>query len=354
MNCLSLSLVFLCLCACTAVTPEPSLACQSSGVRCNGSASIAIVGAADNSAALLDVATAAARRFEQAFGERPANTAVVLGGSTSAEQNNELEAAGYPVTLPWITAADRARLQEQSVRQQVLEQTKTLPKALQEAALAQALATVDGQDADARANEIQAGALAHELGHLWFMSAFQPPNGVGETGHAYGGWAPDWLDETAAILLENATLTEQRRAHFFALGDADVIPLEQFLSMEHPSAQAAKRTDGLLASLINDDEQGVSRAVVLTGQEAEEFLRQSGGDVATNFYAQAQVFSDFLISMTNSTRVYSSLTTHLSAGGSLARWLAEQGRDWNLPRDTEQLGRRWRDWVAQNDPDSTP
>jgi len=61
------------------------------------------------------------------FKTAPAKIVIVPGGKISAKQNAAFEAAGYPSSLPWISAADKAKLRESSIREQVEAQTKNLP-----------------------------------------------------------------------------------------------------------------------------------------------------------------------------------------------------------------------------------
>lgn len=322
--------------------------CIALKLECSGSGNILIVGSAEEHADLLNTALAASEKFEDTFDRSPAKTVIVPGGVISADMTKALKAAGYPVQLPWVSAADKAKLREASIVRQVEEQTKGLPQAVKESAMKQALAAVKAGVEDQQANALQAGAFAHELGHMWFINAFSPGNSERQTGHAYGGWAPDWLDETAAVLMENPALNKRRRAAFKGFAFEDVIPLAEFLTMEHPAAQSAKELRNLLPSTSSDGPSSESRAIVLTGKEAEEFLKKSGGNKAANFYAQVQVFSDFLLSYSDDTAIYISLTEGLLAGASFETWLAGKGQEWGLPQSVEALDAAWLKWIDKD------
>lgn len=330
------------LSACSTLAKNDDSPCIAMKIECVGSENILVVGNAEAQQELLNSALSDAKKFERTFGVTPAKTVIVPGGVISKEKREAFKAAGYPVSLPWLSAADKAKLRETSIRRQVEEQTKNLPEAIRESAMKQALAAVSSGGEDKRAGDIQAGAFAHELGHLWFINAFKPAEAEAQTGHAYGGWAPDWLDETAAVLMENAALTEKRRAAFKSFSPDRIIPLREFLTMEHPAAQSAR---DLKDALPGGTDEGGSRTIILSGKEAEEFLKKSGGNRAADFYAQTQVFSEFLLGPKNDSQLYVSLTEHLRGGGSFETWLIAEGVEWGLPTTLDALESEWQDWI---------
>lgn len=337
------------LTACTTTAESIASPCITLKLECTGAENILIVGSVDAHKDLLNTALVASQKFEVTFKTPASKIVIVPGGSISAEQNAAFKAAGYPASLPWISAADKAKLRESSIRKQVEAQTKNLPEAVRAAAMAQALGAVKGGAKNDQAQFVQDGAFAHELGHLWFIQAFKPVGATPEKGHAYGGWAPDWLDETAAVLMENATLNEKRRESFARLAFEETIPLQTFLTMEHPAVKAASGMINSLPSEKMQSELSGSRAIVLSGKEAEEFLKNSGGNRTADFYAQTQVFSDFLLSFTGDTGLYVSLTQALLEGASFGSWLMSAGADWGLPTSMAALESEWQAWVEELD-----
>ena len=336
-------LTFTSLSACASLKENVETPCAAIQLNCFGSQNILIVGDPAEQGDLLNTALSSANQFQSIFGVSPAKTVIVPGGVISSEQNKAFEAAGYPISLPWLSTADKAKLKEASIRQQVEAQTKTLPEAVKAAAMAQALSAIETKPDEASESK-QAGALSHELGHLWFMNAFKPAKAEKQSGHAYGGWAPDWLDETAAILMENDILIASRRDAFLSMSDEDIFPLEIFLSMEHPAAQSARR----LNEMANEEKiKGASRAIILTGEEAAEFLKSSGGDKAANFYSQTQAFSDFLLSYSGDKQLYVSLTKNLLLGGTFENWLTSEGANWGLADSLVALDDAWTAWVKK-------
>ncbi len=309
---------------------------------CISNAQIAVIAKPDIADPILSSAQEGAAAFTRYFGAKVSSVAIVPGGVITKDMSAKLKRNGFDRSLPWISAADKQVLAAQSVRRQVQEQTKGLPPEQQAAIMKMALAKVSGGDNPASPNmsATEEGALTHELGHLWFIAAFQPRadqprTDKGSKGHGYGGWAPDWLDETAAVLLENAALTETRRAAFAKIAKADLYPLPKFLTMEHPALKSAQSLKEKMGGKLG---QGESRAIVLSGKEAEAFLEASKAGDPGVFYTQVRGFADFIISETGDERIFAKLARELASGGSLETWLAASG---GLPSTLTALEANW-------------
>ncbi len=306
---------------------------------CMSEAQIAVMAKPDIASPILSSAQEGAAAFARYFGAEVSPVAIVPGGVITKDMSAKLKRNGFDQSLPWISAADKQVLTAQSVRRQVMEQTKGLPPEQQAAIMKMTLAKVSGGDNPASPNMSAAeeGALTHELGHLWFIAAFQPrtDKGAGFKGHGYGGWAPDWLDETAAVLLENEALTETRRAAFAEIAKADLYPLSKFLTMEHPALKSAQSLKEKMGGKLG---QGESQAIVLSGKEAEAFLKASKAGDPSVFYTQVRGFADFIISETGDERIFAKLARELASGGSLETWLAASGE---LPSTLMALETKW-------------
>lgn len=93
----------------------------------------------------------------------------------------------------------------------------------------------------------QASMLRHELLHQFFIRLLWHNDGGPKQ---YGGGAPDWLDEAAAITGEPPYLVRSRRARFIKmLQSGAVIPMSRFLHMEHPAMGSARVLEQLEAQL---------------------------------------------------------------------------------------------------------
>lgn len=303
---------------------------------CQAKDSMAVLAEAQIAEPILQSAQEGRVAFKRYFGVEAAPIAIVPGGEITADMQRDLKNAGYEASLPWISASDKQLLAESSIRGQIMEQTKGMSTAQREAIIEMALAkSENARSSAADMSATEQGALTHELGHMWFMSAFTPEEETTSKGHGYGGWAPDWLDETAAILLENNTLTESRRNAFKTMKHEDFYPLEIFLTMEHPALKSAQA----LEEKFETTQASVgSRAIVLSGEEAEEFLKASGKSNPANFYTQARGFADYLIMATGDEQIFANLARYLSGGGKMGAWLAQTD---SLPDTLKELTDDW-------------
>ncbi|MEO0614203.1 MAG: hypothetical protein AAFY83_12915 [Pseudomonadota bacterium] len=307
---------------------------------------ILILSDGDQAAGWQGAALTARTAFYQYFGKDAAPVAIVPGGQIDETMTQALRAAGYTLHLPWLTDADKQALQIGSIREQIRNQTKDLQQAQQDALIAQALQQAglsedrpDPDNSKAQTAE-ELGALTHELGHLWFIEAFEKEDFAGPVpAKRYGGWAPDWLDETAAILLENDQLTLARRTQFENLATTDLYALSTFLTMEHPSLQATAALEQRFGAQSDD---GGSRAIVLTGKEAEEFQRLSAGGDPLLFYLQVRAFTDFILATTADERIFAGLTSFLQQGRSFEDWVADRPEFMSF----SDLQSQWDRWVA--------
>lgn len=277
--------------------------------------------------------------FTQYFA-RPAPRGAVLSTGTTAtitpSQNAALEAQGAQWVLPWLDAADRRALQESKVREQVRKQLgEAATPEVVEATVTQALsqAAKPGAEGDTTSHS----ALRHEIGHMLLTRAFWPrTSGDARTGHrGYGGDGPDWLDETAAVLMEDAAMTAGRRSRLpeLAIRTDGLMPLATFFAAQHPLLAA-------LAGTGEIDSEGGNGVRVLQGEEAQR-LAKRGRD----FYTQARAFADFLIATSGDPQVFASIAGTLASGHDMADWLRMHGKAYHLPASVEALQDRWQEWV---------
>ena len=328
------------LLAACAVTPTVKRADCTHIESCVMAGNIAVLAEDSIADPILETAHKGALSFHRYFGVVNAPIAIVPGGVISPELDQRLKIAGYEVSLPWISATDKKTLAESQIRQQVQEQTTGMSPEQQEAIIKSALARIESPSSSNSMSDTEQGALTHELGHLWFKAAFKSVDeeAVGEFG--YGSWAPDWLDETAAILLENETLMQKRRAAFKTLPLTDFYPLEDFLKMEHPSLKSAEA----LTEEFGLKTGGGNRAIVLSGEKAEAFLKASKDSDPINFYRQVRGFADYVINATGNERIFATLAQHLGQGKSFETWLLETE---GLPNDMESLNDDWNEFIAK-------
>lgn len=236
----------------------------------------------------------------------------------------------------------------------------------------------------------EAGALAHEIAHNWF-TAWYDSGHPGRMGLEYGSTAPDWLDETVAVLNEDRQLTASRRAGFADLLDGDgpqLRPLPEFLAMIHPRAAATSKTvtypnnlltgptpkpDGATSvpaapgkgtSTSTDTSASTSRSTststniststgTSTSASTESFALSGPEDAAVAgkvlaFYTQSRAFADFLIEKTRDPRIMATIATQVRNGLSFEQWLGTFGPRYGLPCDLPGLSEKWESWLQKN------
>ncbi|HEX8483404.1 MAG TPA: hypothetical protein VF650_16010 [Allosphingosinicella sp.] len=139
--------------------------------------------------------------------------------------------------------------------------------------------------------------LPHEIGHALFIRFLVPETGKEE----YGGGAPDWLDEMAAIAFESPGGVRKRRIEARDAAERGALmPLARLLSMPHPEWSARRAQ----ASAAPEPRTGPPRS---TDTPA--------------FYATLRALLDFLIERTGDERVIKRLAEQARADAPLDRWL---------------------------------
>jgi len=281
--------------------------------------------------------------FVAQFGETPGPAAIIQGNQARAALAGPLEAAGYERVLPWVDAVEEAQRRRDRIRAQIEDQAPGLPEAQLNALVERALGGQGATD-EPLDPAVEQAAIAHELGHLWYIDAFWPHDR--DAPAHYGGHAPDWLDEMAAVAMEEGPLLETRREQ---LRDADgetPIALDAFLAMEHPLASLGQAARANLADRNNSADTAASggmQVLRLSGEEADEFLSQAAIDPGS-YYVMARGFLDYLTARAGAAPL-GELSTWMRGGGTMETWLAEHGAAHGLPSNTDLLVADWQVWL---------
>lgn len=278
--------------------------------------------------------TAAQVIFEEAFGV-PAPKGIVVDARFNADTEKTEELV---YVMPWTFEEQDEPPAElvESIRSQIVTQLEAAgiepTEERVDAAVAQALAQRAAQTEEPDDESVK--PLRHEVGHKLFIEAVWPNTSGGRT---YGGSAPDWLDEAAAVLVEDDVLTERRRDQFARLVREDKLtPLAQFLTMEHPLY-------GVVSQII---EEGGAEGGVLK-LTAEDFAAR-GIDVdeaPIAFYAQARGFLDYLDATTGRPQTLGIIARGLLEYGSMDVFLEEEGAAADLPASMEALQASFDHWA---------
>ena len=287
---------------------------------------------AANLARLIDEAAAS---FTNHFFAPESRVAVVVGGNIDGELQARISAADMQ-GLPWKTGDFLQQQMEETVREQVLAQMSGRPQALIDTAMEQAMAAVRSRELEEKTPSV----LMHEVAHLFFISFFGSTSGVLQ----YGSDAPDWLDEMAAVLAEDAEMNARRRQHFVSLRNGDGIErpydLAEYLSTTHPAFAGAQ--EAIQRSDFEMGESG-SRMIVITGEEAER-MRQASNPL--RFYSQSRVFADFMIEQSGDERIFAQIGQALQSGASFEEWLATNTA--GLPQEFAILEAHWQSFSNEH------
>ncbi|WP_262693123.1 hypothetical protein [Kordiimonas aquimaris] len=335
-----------------AATAETAVAdiCNQENVECLTSDVGVIIGRPGTTASYADGIEKAAITFERFFGHKAPKAAVVLGEVVDMDIRRSLTDV-YPVVLPWLTIKDREAMVARSVRAQVLRQQPDLEGAALDAVVERSVkASLNANSAGRNAEDMHQGVLAHELGHMFFIRSFWPEETMSMVEvrpsqiNRYAGPGPDWLDEMAAVLMENRVLTASRTALLGTMSEtddySDMWDMETYFSMTHPAFEQARR---LIAARQNSAEGRARGGVVILSREDVE----AGGDGRNpvTFYAQSRGFADYMIEKTGNERIFADIARYIAAGNSMTEWLAAEGQNYGLSKTVDLLEEDFRLWL---------
>lgn len=280
---------------------------------------------------LLAVAEGGEPKFRAHFGQDPAPYLVLY-----FEDDPPLDAlreAGFATVLAWPSPARVSALVTAALRQNAV--AREGGGALSE----EAEATLRLQTAAVLASQEmkQEGVLSHELGHIWYAAAFWRNNDF--PGDRYGTPAPDWLDETAAVLTEGDALGESRRRLF----------TEGWTALE-ASRRSASAAIGDLAHFLQRLHPSQTRATTPSDSTATASVTatvrvRSEPSASEAYYNQVRVFADYLIGRTGDEVVFSEISRSVAAGADFEAWLGSQTRYPALPRTVPDLQADWASWI---------
>lgn len=294
--------------------------------------------ASDHANAQIMAAAAAtvAKDFPVYFQRAPLRSAVVETGPTpiSGERLDKYQqASGVAFVLPWISAETRNEMRRNSIQNALRQQRPELDETSLEALVTRAMAatpTTPGQ------SDAPTSALQHELGHKQFMAAFYPEPKPVRTQPRYGSPAPDWIDEVAALLMEDTQMTEKRRGQFQQIlreTPDEVRPLSSYFDAIHPVFAAQQE-------FIKDAGGSGARVLALTGEQARLM-----GEGSIWFYLQGRAFIDFLHERGTRTDVFASIAEAFVNKQTMAQWLTSNGHEFGLPGSVEALQAEWDAWL---------
>jgi hypothetical protein len=158
--------------------------------------------------------------------------------------------------------------------------------------------------------------LRHEIGHDLFIRHFAPNTKNGQ----YGGDAPDWLDEMAAVAFEGPEQMQSRRRSLMQIrARGDMLSMREFLTMAHPEL-----------ALLSEDQPVLPDGKVIP-------FRNPGSRKTAIFYPMACGFYDYLVSKTGTTSIILDIVAAWRKGEPLERWIAEKALGFAPSSDFSEL-----------------
>ena len=336
-----------------------ALAAEKSGSFCTeNDGGIAIAGTLQRAQQLLDLAGGGQKRFALSFNKPALRFAIIEIGNDGLSKRaaEAVFAANIPVVLPWLSPEAYNVQVEQSIRRSVEEQiAKTgLTGIARDAAIESAMVQVRQKMRDGAEAQINPTAIPHELGHMWLIRGYWTTLISAKSEH-YGGPAPDWFDEMAAVLMEPDESKAKRRSQFWEryqairaekqrLGDITdrILELAEYLTIQHPAAQAVRDR---LENDAGEPVSGKATVKVFSGDDAQSFAGDS-----IRFYLQSLLFSDYLAARSQKPAIFGAIATALSQGTTFPQWLDQHGKAHGLPATTEAMESDWLDWLAKTEP----
>ncbi len=316
------------------ITNAVSEICSRQAIECLYDQKGIIIGKPGRTANFKGTTDQASKKFRKYFGVIAPDAAVILGNILNAEDREKIR-ENYPVILPWFTAQDRRDLIESSVRSQVKEQQpditdEALGKIVERSVKASLEASGQSPDnQDDGSSNILDGALSHELGHLYFIRTYWPDQTSNVTDvkpstiKRYGGPAADWLDEMAAILLENDALTTGRNDNLREAIENDfetMWPLEEYFTMTHPAFEQARR----IIEARQKTAKGRAQGGVIVLSKGDLDKREDGREPVM-FYAQSRGFADYMIEKSGNERIFANIAAFVAEDRPITEWLGEHG-----------------------------
>ncbi len=287
---------------------------------------------AEHAGALVLALDQAGEKFEQRFGTRPKPAAVVDASVIPSATGSEIRAAGFDSFIPLSYSSP-------ATGGLVMPRDRAL------------------------------SAMMHELGHEMFVSTIWGREardaGAGSEGAEvdrprtrrmhYGGGAPDWLDEIAAMLVQGDDAADGHRDNFArAIQDPErrdaALDLPRLFISPHPvmnNERLQRSIEEIREKIARGEIEGGSRMIMLSPEEAGAAERSP---FEALYYPICLVFMDYMLETANDPAVFRRIADALNAGATLDEFLREHGGALGLPADEAALVDAWRDWaLVQHD-----
>lgn len=162
----------------------------------------------------------------------------------------------------------------------------------------------------------------------------------------YAGPGPDWLDEMAAVLMENDALTQGREIGLTNVSESQdfskMWSLDDYFTIVHPAFEQAR------AMVLERQKTAAGRAqgsVVILSRG--DLNAREDGRSPEMFYSQSRGFADYMIKTSSNEQVFAEIAKHVASGGDMGSWLSEFGESYGLETTIEGLEAEFHSWITE-------
>jgi hypothetical protein len=305
---------------------------------------VALADNAGEAAALAEYGRAAEARFEKHFGRKPAPYALLT--SESEADLAALKPHGYKTSYRWPTDAQYDESTLASLKSGIAKMVaeRGLSKEQADGLYNRAVDSHARRMESGERNRTRGGVIPHQIGHASLTYAFWP-QADGTDGNVHSaGPAPDWLDEIAALLVEDDARAAERREQFkggykatgfdpvsMLLSSAQLMNLTDLLTKPNPSAANGPGNSPMPMMMVRVGSGGPPPPM------AE----------GVAFGLKAQMFADYLIERTGRPAVFGNIAAAFSQNQSMDQWLGGEGKAFGLPGDVAALEADWKAWLLK-------
>ena len=280
-------------------------------------------------------------QYSKHFGTPPENGLIIDINTIKEEEGFGLENYDWHLAWPFDGPQQNQAMQameaqfRQQIKEQLIQSGQDASAASIEKILAKFRKSLNLNNSATQGLSLTTPSIiAHEIGHQFFIHGIWSSYAV-ESETQYGSTAPDWLDEAAAILMEDEAHTTSRRDIFrSALQTQAVFSPSALFKAIHPQAKSQMLLEAKANARNNAN--GVSISI-----------QPSGDGDHSLFYAKVRVFLDYLASRTTNATYMRSISLHLKSNGTMESWLEAYGSDFGLPDTLSMLDRDFKKFITE-------
>ena len=202
--------------------------------------------------------------------------------------------------------------------------------------------------------------IIHELGHMIFTRYVM--NNKYKFGE-YASVAPDWLDESAAIVFEKTSVAERRRNEFYRhFITENIYALPSYLSIKRSSSKRegsssvsvsleGKHIVANTSTNLGNTELGVPNAtvsppIIFWNENRKEKITLYDGYENNLYYAQSRVFIDYLLVQSNNLCLLADIGHFIAKGNTFEDWLKVQKQIAEV-HNIAELENQFMEWIRK-------